>query len=493
MTRLYEQILSRFSGLGVFGNHPASFGTFNGHPLSVAAPGVLGPQDRESLGSSFTAYARDGFSGSGVIFGCMSTRLLAFAEIEWKFQRIRDRELFGAPALDPLEHPWPNGSTGELAARMIQDVDLAGNFYAQRVPGGLRRLRPDWVEIISAQDDRGRRLVVGYSYTPGGRSSGADPEFIDVGEVAHWSPLPDPLADWRGMSWLTPVVREAQADGAMVEHKMRFFQNAAVPSTVITFEERFTPEQRQEMIESFRARHEGVGNAYRTLIVDGGGADVTVVGASMEQAGFGDLQTIGEARIAAAAGVPPVIVGLKAGLDAATYSNYAQAVRRFVDFTLRPLWRSASSALASVIEVPDGARLWYDDRHVPALQQDARDAAEVTRTEAITIGELIRGGFVPDTVVSAVDAGDLRRLKHSGGIPTALYPEGTLAGSDAEPADAEDDEGRSVVHALELDDARREVERLRAENERLKKRSLRVVRDDLGLVTGLEEVDVDAG
>jgi hypothetical protein len=30
--------------------------------------------------------------------------------------------------------------------------------------------------------------------------------------VAHWSPIPDPLANFRGMSWLTPVLREIDAD-----------------------------------------------------------------------------------------------------------------------------------------------------------------------------------------------------------------------------------------------------------------------------------------
>jgi phage portal protein BeeE len=55
-------------------------------------------------------------------------------------------------------------------------------------------------------------------------------------------------------------------------------------------------------------------------------------------------QGAGETRIAAAAGVPPVIVGLSEGLQAATYSNYSQARRRFADGTMRPLWRNAAVA-----------------------------------------------------------------------------------------------------------------------------------------------------
>src|SRR5205823_12554188 len=46
-------------------------------------------------------------------------------------------------------------------------------------------------------------------------------------EVAHWAPIPDPENAGIGMSWLTPVIRELQADWAATEHKLRFFVNGA--------------------------------------------------------------------------------------------------------------------------------------------------------------------------------------------------------------------------------------------------------------------------
>jgi hypothetical protein len=39
--------------------------------------------------------------------------------------------------------------------------------------------------------------------------------------VAHFAPIIDPLADFRGMSWLTPILREIQADQAMTRHQRR--------------------------------------------------------------------------------------------------------------------------------------------------------------------------------------------------------------------------------------------------------------------------------
>src|SRR5206468_3219708 len=121
----------------------------------------------------------------------------------------------------------------------------------------------------------------------------------------------------------------------------------------------------------------------------------------------------GETRIAAAAGVPPVIVGLSEGLQAATYSNYSQARRRFADGTMRPLWRDACSTLATIINVPSNAELWYDDRDIPALKEDVQDKAKELQELATAANQLVSAGYDPDSIVEALDAGDFSLLTHS--------------------------------------------------------------------------------
>src|SRR3546814_18880675 len=107
---------------------------------------------------------------------------------------------------DLLEEPWPNGTTRELLARMEQDVSLAGNFYAVREAGRLRRLRPDWVSIVLSAPaaEAVESDVAGYVYSPGGKSGKGQPRASSVEEICNRSPLPDPDAPYRGMSWLTP-------------------------------------------------------------------------------------------------------------------------------------------------------------------------------------------------------------------------------------------------------------------------------------------------
>ena len=83
----------------------------------------------------------------------------------------------------------------------------------------------------------------------------------------------------------------------------------------------------QRWAEEMQDKYGGARNAYKTLNLYPG-ADPVVVGSNLKDIDFKNVRGGGETRIAAAAGVPPVIVGLSEGLAAATYSNYGQARRR---------------------------------------------------------------------------------------------------------------------------------------------------------------------
>jgi phage portal protein BeeE len=155
---------------------------------------------------------------------------------------------------------------------------------------------------------------------------------------------------------------------------------------------------------------------------------------------FKNIQGAGETRIAAAGGVPPVIVGLSEGLQAATYSNYAQARRRFADGTLHPLWQNVAGSFANIIPRPSPTtgsggevRLWYDARDVPFLREDQKDAAAIQGTQAATINTLITAGFTPDSSVKAVSASDWGLLEHTGLTSVQLLPP-----SDGQPSPGSD-------------------------------------------------------
>jgi hypothetical protein len=390
----------------------------------------------EEIGADFAGYA-GAYRGNAVVYGLIKTRLLVFTEARFQFRQRRSGrpgDLFGTPALTPLEEPWPGATTGDLLARMLLDVDLTGNAYVARRGQFLRPMRPDWVTIVLGVTNGRARLprdvsdldydVLGYAYHPGGVNSGEPPVILLPESVAHFCPEPDPLARFRGMSWLTPVVREIMADSAATQHKLTFFENAATPNMVI-IGRNLKRDQAQAIQQAIWERHGGIANAYDNLVL-GGVDDVKVVGSDMRQIDFKTTQGHGETRIASAAGVPPIIVGLSEGLESATYSNYTQAVRRFADATMRPLWRNAAGSLARIVDVPVGSELWYDDRDIPFLKEDVTAFAQVQSQQAGTMRTLIDGGFEADAVVDAVVSGDFARLKgkHTGLTPVQLQKPG---------------------------------------------------------------------
>lgn len=456
MPNLFRSIIRRPSAASARSDLPtlgldqwASYFGFGGLDYPFIKNGSL-VGDREEIDSSFSGYVEGAYKRNGIVFACIVARLLIFSEARFQWQQLRNGrpgDLFGTSELALLEEPWPNATTGDLLSRMLTDADLAGNFFATRRPprqrGGspwIERLRPDWVTIISGSDAdygvSGTALdteLVGYMYEPGGPGSGRDPVFLLPEEVAHFAPLPDPAARWRGISWVTPVLREILSDGAGSSHKQRFFEQGATPNMVVTLgQSNLTPDKFEEWVDKMEATHAGVANAYRTMYLSAG-SDAKVIGANLQQADFKEVQGAGETRIAAAARIPPVIVGLSEGLDAATYSNYAQAKRAFTDGTIRPLWRNAAGSLQKLLTKPGSARLWYDDRDIPFLQEDRKDAAEIQSVEASTIKTLVDAGYETQSVVDAVLSEDWSRLKHTGLTSVQLLPPGTTS-STGDPA-----------------------------------------------------------
>lgn len=394
--------------------------------------------DTERMLPVFNAYAGEGYTSNAVVFAVILARLNLFSEAEFKFRDLTTKRLFGTPDLAILENPWPNGTTGELLARMEQDASLAGNSYTLRridEPDRLVRLRPDWVDIVRVDPcglvGSDSATIAGYYHYPEGRQGDHPGEFLQVEEVAHWTPIPDPFQQWMGMSWLTPVVREINADLSMTAYQREFFNNAATPNSLIRYPQELKPGALEQIATRWNARYSGA-NGWKTAVLDSG-ADMTIIGNTFDQMKFTDLQSAGENRIASAAGVPAIVAGLKEGLDAATYSNYSTAMRRFADMTMRPNWRSACAALAKLVTVPTGARLWYDTTDIAALREGEKERADTMAVLSGAASTLLMAGYEAASITSALTAGDMSLLVHTGLLSVQLQTPGSVPAKGVTP------------------------------------------------------------
>ena len=422
----------------------ASFFTYNGsqYPLTGLNQTLAGQKTEPYWDdNTFAGMVQGGYKSNGIIFACIQARFMLLSQARFQFQQMRSGQpgdLFGTADLNLLEHPEPGQVTADLLARASVDVDLAGNHYlAKRSIDGqprLKRMRPDWVTIVmgSRKDPEVDAWdvdceVIGYLYHPGGRHSGREPEVLPRNEVAHLAPVKDPLASYRGMSWLTSIVPEIKADSSATTHKLKFFENGATPNMVVSLDID-VPEKFQAWVDKMDETHKGVVNAYKTLYL-GAGSKAEVVGSNMQQIDFRVTQGAGEVRIATAAGMHPVILGLSEGLSGSSLNqgNFMAARRLVADMTLRPWWGNFAASLEVIMPPPAGSELWYDERHIPFLAEDVKDAAEVQNLNAMAIRQLVDGGFVPASVVDAIVSGDLKRLTHTNLYSVQLQPPGTVA------------------------------------------------------------------
>jgi hypothetical protein len=426
--------------------------------------GLLGNStpDRERIENDFESYVEGAYKRDGIVYACVLTRHLIFSQAPPMWQQMRrgrPAQLFSSPALDLLRAPWPGGSSVDLLTRMEVDLSLAGNFYAtladnegrvgRQATGPGRRIsvmRPDWVTIIVSSRSGDPRAVdaraVGYLYEPPvtmGVGVQSGPVLLMPDEVCHYRLDPDPSARWRGMSWLTPVLREISADRAATSHKLKFFENGATLSHAVSLDKDVTSDQFKDFVELFKQAHRGTDNAYETLFL-GGGADVTAIGTDMRQLDFKATQGAGETRIAAASGVGAIVAQFSEGMQGSSLNagNYGAARRRAADVLFRRLWAGAFSALQTLVPAPDGARLWYDPDQVWFLQEDAKDAADIVAVQMNAIRQGTDAGFDPDSVVDAVASLDITRLtgNHSGLLSVQLQPPGTTT-QDATDNDAD--------------------------------------------------------
>jgi phage portal protein BeeE len=401
----------------------------------------------EEIDGSFASVLANAYKRNGIVFTCVLARQLLLSEARFQFRQLRNGtpgDLFGTPDLALLEHPWRGATSGDLIGRISQFADLAGNAFVVKRPNRLRVPRPDWVTILIGSDSDPAMVsddldaeVIGYLYHPGGRFSGQRPVSLLPEFVAHYAPIPDPGAVYRGMSWITPVLTEVMGDSAATEHKLNFFRNGATANMVVSVPEtaKLTPQTFREWVEVWDQDHKGVANAYKTIYL-AGGADAKVVGADMKQMDFKLTQGAGETRVATASQMHPVILALSEGMQGSTLNtgNFNAAKRLTADKALRPAWRNICGSLESIIPPPAASQLWYDEKDIPFLAEDVKDAAEVQGFEAQTMRTLLDGGWLADSVKAAVMSQDWALLEHSGLFSVQLQPPGTTTPNSSPPS-----------------------------------------------------------
>jgi HK97 family phage portal protein len=376
--------------------------------------------DANQVWKSYSTSEREAlYSVSTVVFACVRKICLVLTEAPLEAGKETedgwaDDKTHWARTL--LRNPAPGMSGGEFLWQWQSHLQLTGVSYVwkwRNAAGNITELWPipsSWVK---------RKAEGGYLVWQGQAKDWLQVPVKDMLRVI----FPNPASPLEGIGPLQAASRPIQADAEREDYQMEMLANNRQPGIVFKQPEAWTEEQKSEVRATLQNQL-GKSNRGRPFFLEGENASMEMM-AAMKDIDWPGLTSLNEARICSAFGVPPIIIGLRCGLESATYSNYQQAERSFYQGTMLPLWAQSGLAFTHGLLRDEGDyeyEIYHDVEKLLPLAEDADRRAEravklftgglITRNEARSLaGEKTLGKsgdvFALSQKMKEVSAGEI--------------------------------------------------------------------------------------
>jgi HK97 family phage portal protein len=291
------------------------------------------------------------------------------------------------PVLQLMAQPDPMIMGSLFWGWVIQDYKLFGNTYLRKIRSttrgvvtALQFLPQDMVRPVG----NGTNPLTHYVYTTDGRSFD-----IPVSDIIHIRYGRDPSDIRLGRAPLTAVLREIATDNTASTTAYGLLANGAMPSLIVG------PDAKETTVDmSMDDARQVKRQLHEDLTGDGSGGIVVMTGAykmdrvslTPSELALDSVRRVPEERICSALGLNPMVLGLGAGLERSTYSNYERAQQAAWEDGMVPLLRVLADAITADLlpeypETQQGDYLMYDLETVRALADDL--SAEADRAEKL--------------------------------------------------------------------------------------------------------------
>jgi HK97 family phage portal protein len=340
---------------------------------------------------------------SSVVFSCLSKINNTVGSAPLKLLNknpggAEPEEVLDHPVLDLLRRPNAGMTTSAFLQQNTLHLLLTGENYLWKgrvgapLTGEVNRIWPlptSWVkkkfnmesgELVQFDVQKGRQIVQ------------VPPKDMVL------SFLPDPRNPLEGIAPLEAAAHDYEIDCERENYLRDMLRNRPVAGVVFKQEGGWTEPQKQEIRNLLR---DSIGPGHRgaPLFVGGESAGVDFPQA-MGDLDWPGLSSLTETRICATFGVPPIIIGLRSGLDRSTYSNYEQALCAFYQNTMDSLWKFLAEALTMGLlweeGEPESLHLTFDTSQIPQMRSDMTDKS----------AKLFAGGIVSRNEARAMNGLD---------------------------------------------------------------------------------------
>src|SRR5262245_11958924 len=228
---------------------------------------------------------------------------------------------------------------------------------------------------------------------------------IPVENVVHFKLGINPGNTRYGMAPLRVALLEVFTDQEAAAYTAALLKNMAIPGVIVAPNTPvgFTLEKMEQMSQRWQQKFAG-DNRGMPLFLDYE-STVTSLGFSPTDMDLTELRRIGEERISGCFGLPAIVAGLGAGLEASTYNNLKELKKSAFEDCLSPAWDDIAETLTNQLLVDftedEDICADFDKTHIAALKEDedkknARTMERLTRG-AITVNEArLEWGLKPD-------------------------------------------------------------------------------------------------
>jgi len=342
---------------------------------------------------NFEDFAKGAYCKNELVYAGIQYIATSFAEAPLRMYNRKDDSLIPDHPLTQLfNNPNPFTSDYRFNELLIIHLYLAGTAFLEKVRARsgsgkiveIGLLRPDRVRIVPGKEE----LIESYIYELAGQRHPLLRE--DVIRIS----FSNPLDDYYGQSPLIAALRRIATDNEATDFTKAILENRAVPGVVIhTGDKSLTTDPVKNTIAKKAFKQAFSGDKRGNVMFMYDGDKIETISMNMNELAFPELTMNNEARILATLGVPPIIIGVLAGLEHSTYSNFALANQIFHENTIAPLHRriAADINLQLVPDFDKSGRVYaeFDTSKVSAFKDIRKQAREESRV-AFTTGVITR-------------------------------------------------------------------------------------------------------
>lgn len=326
---------------------------------------------------SFRTFADRGYAGNILAYACVHRLAQSAAEA---VPRAYTYDASGKKTWLPDKHPLnvllrrpnPELSAYDWVEAIVAMLNIAGNSYWEKERSRVGRvvalwhMRPDRTQPVPSDD----HTIRAYRYTVGSESV-----LVPAKNVIHLKYF-HPTNDYEGLSPMQVAARRIDVDSLSTDYTRAFFDNRSVPASLVIVKKKLLPAEAERIKTEWKQRFSR--NFHDVAVVD---QDMTFqpVGVNNRDADLGGINLESQAQICSVFGVPPILAGLRVGLENSPWSNVGEARRSFWEDTLVPQLRRLEEALTVGLAREFGPDVYigFDTASVVALRENKTQMHEI--------------------------------------------------------------------------------------------------------------------